>query len=106
MQCGLNCTRIVVIYGGSREKESHMHKKSSNPPAYSLHKASGLAGCRIAGRDHYLGSHGSPESHERYERALAEWRSAHSSPMTPGSSAASASLSVNERLLRYLNHAA
>ena len=49
-------------------------KPSLKPPAYSLHKASGRAVTRINGRDIYLGKHGSPESHEAYERAIAEWR--------------------------------
>lgn len=42
-------------------------------PSYRLHKASGLAVVRLNGRDVYLGRHGTPESRERYERAIAEW---------------------------------
>lgn len=41
-------------------------------PQYCRHKASGQAVVRIAGRDRYLGAYGSPESHERYQRLLAE----------------------------------
>jgi integrase len=41
-------------------------------PVYSLHKASGQAKVRIDGRDHYLGPHGSPESHARYDALVAE----------------------------------
>ena len=42
-------------------------------PAYLHHKATGQARCRIAGKDHYLGEFGSPESRERYEELIAEW---------------------------------
>jgi integrase len=45
----------------------------SRLPAYCLHSASGQAVVRIDGRDHYLGRHGSPESHARFERLLAEY---------------------------------
>jgi site-specific recombinase XerD len=51
-------------------------KPRLSPPAYSLHKASGNAVVRIDGKDHYLGPHGSPESHAKYERLLAEARAA------------------------------
>jgi hypothetical protein len=36
-------------------------------PSYRLHKATGQAVVTIAGRDHYLGSHGSPESTATYQ---------------------------------------
>jgi integrase len=41
-------------------------------PAYKLHKASGQARVIIDGHHHYLGAHGSPESHERYARLIAD----------------------------------
>lgn len=44
----------------------------SRPPAYTLHKPTGQARVRIAGRDHYLGVYGTPESHERYDHLIAE----------------------------------
>ena len=53
-----------------------MPRKKSKVPSYSLHKASQQPVCRIEGRDVYLGKYGSPESYERYERAIAEWRAA------------------------------
>ena len=86
-----------------------MSKKQLKPPTYCLHRASGQAVVRIHGRDRYLGPHGSVESHERYERALAEWRAGQLSdpPFNrhlPGSS--SFTLSINELLLRYLEFAA
>jgi site-specific recombinase XerD len=49
-------------------------RHSKKVPAYCLHKASGRAVVRLDGIDHYLGPFGSAESHERYERAIAEWR--------------------------------
>ena len=41
-------------------------------PSYSPHKASGQAVVCINGRDIYLGKFGSPESHAKYARVLAE----------------------------------
>ena len=42
-------------------------------PKYSLHKPTGQARVQINGESFYLGKHDSPESHERYERLIAEW---------------------------------
>ena len=50
-----------------------MSRRARKVPSYCLHKASGKAVVRLDGRDVYLGKHGSPESHEKYERAIAEW---------------------------------
>ena len=52
-----------------------MPRKAGKVPSYCHHKASGQAVVRIDDQDFYLGLYGSPESHERYERRLAEWRS-------------------------------
>lgn len=49
-------------------------KRNLSPPSYCLHKASGRAVVRIDSRDHYLGPHGTPESHAEYERHILEWR--------------------------------
>lgn len=46
--------------------------KPRRVPSYCRHKASGQAVVRIGGTDHYLGVYGSPESHERYQRIIAE----------------------------------
>jgi hypothetical protein len=86
-----------------------MPKKQSKPPAYCHHRASGQAVVRIHGRDHYLGPHGSAESHERYERALAEWRAGQVSEPTMNGRLAGSSrstLTANELLLVYLDFAA
>jgi integrase len=49
---------------------------SKRIPKYSLHKASGQAFVRINGTCNYLGVHDTPESHERYEQAIATYLSA------------------------------
>src|SRR5262245_24574717 len=67
-------------------------------PAYCLHKATGQAVVRIDGRDYYLGKHGSPESHTRYDQLIAEW---YANARTLPASAQSGGLSVAELLLRY-----
>jgi len=51
-----------------------MSPRSRTVPAYCHDKAPGRAIVRIEGRDYYLGPFGSPESHEAYERRIAEWR--------------------------------
>ncbi len=47
--------------------------RASNPPKYRHHKPSGRAVVTIAGRDIYLGPHGSPESKREYRRIVAEY---------------------------------
>jgi hypothetical protein len=42
-------------------------------PKYRHYKPKDLAVVRIDGRDVYLGKYNSPESHEKYHRAVAEW---------------------------------
>jgi hypothetical protein len=51
-----------------------MSRPSQKVPAYCRHKASGKAVVRLEGKDHYLGEYGSDESHEAYEKLIAEWR--------------------------------
>ena len=50
-----------------------MPRKSGKVPAYCHHRASGQAVVRIDGIDRYLGAYGSDQSHEQYERLIAEW---------------------------------
>ena len=60
-----------------------MPRLAGKVSAYCLHKASGRAVVRLVGKDHYLGGPcGSPESHERYERLIAEWWASHSRAVT------------------------
>lgn len=46
--------------------------KTRRIPSYCRHKGSGQAVVRIGGKDLYLGIYGSPESHEQYQRVIAE----------------------------------
>jgi integrase len=45
-------------------------------PRYRKHKASGQAVCTIAGKDHYLGRHGTKASLIKYDRLITEWLAA------------------------------
>lgn len=47
--------------------------RGARVPRDRHHRPSGLAVVTLAGRDHYLGAFGSPESREAYDRAVAEW---------------------------------
>jgi integrase len=49
-------------------------RSRSDVPRYRLHSASGQAVVTLSGRDHYLGRHGSPESHAEYARLIAVWQ--------------------------------
>ena len=42
-------------------------------PGYLLHKPTGQARVRINGKDHWLGKHGSPESHQQYAELIEEF---------------------------------
>ncbi|TWU66485.1 tyrosine-type recombinase/integrase [Crateriforma conspicua] len=53
-----------------------MPRLTRTVPKYSLHKASGQAIVRFAGRMHYLGPFGSDESRDAYDRKIAEFLSA------------------------------
>jgi len=50
-----------------------MPKLTTNLPSYRLHKVSGHAVITLAGKDHYLGPHGSQESIDAYRRLIAGW---------------------------------
>lgn len=74
--------------------------------SYLLHKARGCAVVTIEGKNHYLGRYGSPESREKYGRLIAEWsQRATANPIQPLPTADPAELSVNDLILRFLNHA-
>ncbi|MEY4566255.1 MAG: hypothetical protein RLY14_1225 [Planctomycetota bacterium] len=78
-----------------------MPSLNSSVPAYRFHRASGQAVVTIAGKDHYLGPHGTKASKIEYDRLIAEW-------LAGGRSVAfgkpSESLSVNELILDYWKH--
>lgn len=66
-------------------------------PAYLYHKATGQARVRIDGKDHYLGQHGSDESHARYDDLVAAW--------VRKQNVGRFSLTVDDLVLLYLDHA-
>jgi hypothetical protein len=76
-------------------------------PTYRLHKPSGQAVVTVAGRDFYLGRHGTPESGDNYDRLISEWlANGRQLPSAETDRAArNPALSVNELLLAYLRHA-
>ncbi|MEZ6069932.1 MAG: hypothetical protein R3C10_06550 [Pirellulales bacterium] len=92
--------------------------RTNRPPSYRHHKARNLAVVTIDGRDHYLGPYASPESYEKYERKIAEWRQqcvnipgtlsscngTHaSSPTSPVMT--TVVVTINEVILTYVGHA-
>src|SRR5262249_39646893 len=74
---------------------------SLSPPSYRFHKARNCAVVTINGRNHYLGAHGSPGSHEKYARLIAEWRRTNWSAQSPNGTKSHADISINELLLAY-----
>lgn len=48
--------------------------RTPSEPRYQHHKATGQARTYINGKDYYLGPYNSPESQERFEDLVAEWR--------------------------------
>ena len=69
-------------------------------PGYLRHKAKDLAYVRFDGRVLYLGKYDSPESHERYRAAVAEWLSTGRAPGTVPKG-----LTVVELCARFWRHA-
>ncbi len=84
--------------------ESPSPRSPSKPkiPAYRLHKASGRAVVTLAGRDHYLGPHGSPESRAEYDRLIAKWLTT-GRTLEPAAESAPVVL-VGQILLGFVNH--
>ncbi|WP_422928368.1 tyrosine-type recombinase/integrase [Singulisphaera sp. PoT] len=77
-----------------------MPRLTKKLPSYRLHRASGQAVVTLAGRDHYLGPHGTAASKAEYDRVLAEYLS-----NGRRDAAREASVSVGELLLAYLRYA-
>ena len=51
-----------------------MARRTGNSiPKYRKHRGSGQAIVTIAGRDHYLGPHGTKASRIEYDRLIMEW---------------------------------
>ena len=76
-------------------------------PSYRLHKASGQAVVTLNGKDHYLGTYGSPDSHQRYEVLLSEWLGTGRQAISDsnGRSSAAPGVSINELFLAYWDYA-
>ena len=79
-----------------------MSAHSLRTPSYRLHKPTGKAVVTLAGRDFYLGRHGSEESRVEYDRLVAEWLV--SGRRLPAS-VAEPEVTVNELMLAYFRHA-
>ena len=76
-----------------------MKSSLATVPNYRKHKVSGQAVVTISGRDIYLGRHNTPESRERYDRAVAEWLA--NGRCLPPSSDRGEKLTINELILAY-----
>jgi hypothetical protein len=81
-----------------------MARRPGSIPSYRLHRPTGQAVVRLDGRDHYLGRHGTPESHERYRRLVADWL-AHGGGPRPAPPVGRPGLTVDELILAFLRHA-
>ena len=86
-----------------------MARKANVVPSYLLHKQSGQARCRVAGKDYLLGPYGSDESRVKFGEIVAKIVSGQSvDPFvtkSPATSQAESSLTVNELVLAYMRHA-
>lgn len=78
-----------------------MSRHSKGVPKYCLHRHSGQAVVRIAGHDHYLGKHGSPESYEKYAELITRWQASGGRRDEPIEHPDQAVLSINELILAY-----
>lgn len=85
-----------------------MPQKTLKTPSYRLHKPTGLAVVRLNGRDFYLGRHGTSESHQHYDRIIAEWLNSGRRPVardiTPDHRP-EGEITVSEIIIEYWRHA-
>jgi len=93
-------------------------RQKSTIPSITFHKATGQARVRLSGKDHYLGTFGTPEAVEAYHRIVGEWlmngrslpdskpkrRSRHTTTTTPDDSGVEV-LTVGELVSQYLKWA-
>ncbi len=85
-----------------------MPQKTLKTPSYRLHKPTGLAVVRLNGRDFYLGRHGTSESHQHYDRIIAEWLNSGRRPVARDITAdhrPEGEIAVSEIILGYWRHA-
>ena len=73
----------------------------SSVPKYRKHRASGQAVVTIAGRDHYLGPHGTQVSKQQYDRLISEWLA---SGRSPSFGVAAQQLTIAELLVAFMHH--
>jgi len=116
----------LLLWVTRKSENALMPRLLNQPPKYRLHKPTGQAVVSIFRRQVYLGKHGSPESHQRYEQEIANWRrslarmstdrnngAAGDSPVAPAIDVktlrerreAGQPISLNELILVYLKHA-
>jgi integrase len=90
-----------VITGSLTLREpSNMSRQASRLPTYRLHKPSGQAVVTLAGKDYYLGPHGTEASKAEYDRVISLWIAGGRGPLqqTKGE------LAVAELILAYWKH--
>lgn len=76
------------------------HKRVPRTPSLRLHKHSGRAFVEIEGVRYYLGKHGTPETRQAYDEAIAEWLvNGRRMPVSQEE------LTVIELCARYMSHA-
>ena len=69
-----NPKTVITVLGFGIDRSMHMPiLKSDRLPKYRKHKASGQAIVTLAGKDHYLGPHGTQTSKLEYDRLVAQW---------------------------------
>jgi integrase len=89
----------------AKQKWPKIPPRQAGVPSYRKHTINGhtYAVVTLGGKDHYLGHYGTPESITRYDEVVARWLAA--GRMLPEEQP-TAALSVNEVLLKYVEHAA
>ncbi len=97
--------RNLEPVGQSRRLSSTRPRRRSDQPSYRLHKARNSAVVTINGKNHYLGSYASPESHEEYARLIAEWQANGKEVAAIASPPVVEELTLNALILRYLDYA-
>jgi integrase len=74
-------------------------------PSYRLHRTSGRAVVTLNGRDIYLGSHGTAQSRDKYDRLIRRWLENDRQPLDRAESAPPHELLMAQLILKYWEHA-
>jgi integrase len=93
---------ISVVTGFSEKTMGRPKGSRSLTPSYRRH-TSGQAVVTLAGKDHYLGKHGSAASRAKYERLIGEYLMAGRSLPKP-IDAGGESITMNELIAMYVTH--